>query len=66
MKFSLKNEQLHNLNLICKWGCDGLLQDEYRQKFIDLKLFDASVFIILFIILFYNLQLESNGYILGH
>ena len=56
----MNDEQLNNLNLICKWGCDGSSQDEYKQKFSDPNFSDASVFIISFV----PLQLETNVYIL--
>lgn len=33
---SLNSENLYNLNLICKWGCDGSSsQSIYKQKFSD-------------------------------
>lgn len=33
---SLASENVRNLNLICKWGCDGTSgQNMYKQKFSD-------------------------------
>lgn len=40
------DEQLKNLKLICKWGCDGSNQKEYKQMFEDNNSSDDNVFLI--------------------
>lgn len=40
------DEQLKNFKLICKWGCDGSNQKEYKQKFEDNNSSDDNVFLI--------------------
>lgn len=44
---SLSSEKVRNLNLICKWGCDGTSgQNTYKQKFTndDGSKSDANIF----------------------
>ncbi|KMQ89641.1 out at first protein [Lasius niger] len=42
--------QLSELQLISKWGCDGSSgQSEYKQKFSDETISDASIFITSFV-----------------
>ena len=42
---TLDDDLLSNLALICKWGCDGSSQQEYKQKFADSDSSDAYTFI---------------------
>lgn len=37
-------EEKQNLTLICKWGCDGSQQTQYKQKFQDSADSDANIF----------------------
>ena len=42
---SLKDDQLKNLRLITKWGCDGTSgQAEFKQLFEDDTISDASIY----------------------
>lgn len=41
----LSTEQILNLKLICKWGCDGSGQTEYEQTFRDKFFSDSNAFI---------------------
>lgn len=57
---SLSSEKLSNLNLICKWGCDGSSgQSIYKQKFSDDdgSKSDANIFLTSFV----PLQLISEN-----
>lgn len=42
---TLSDEQILNLKLICKWGCDGSGQKEYKQIFQDKLSSDSNAFI---------------------
>lgn len=43
---SLKPDGCKNLNLICKWGCDGSSgMSQYKQQFSDSSVSDANIFL---------------------
>lgn len=46
---TLKDNECNTLNMICKWGCDGSQQAQYKQKFESDSGSDAHIFITSFV-----------------
>ncbi|XP_050312211.1 uncharacterized protein LOC126747535 [Anthonomus grandis grandis] len=43
---SLNQKKYNNLNLICKWGCDGSSgMSQYKQQFAESNISDANIFL---------------------
>lgn len=46
---TLNEEERNSLNIICKWGCDGSRQAQYKQKFDSDGESDANIFLSSFV-----------------
>lgn len=46
---TLKDDERKTLNMICKWGCDGSQQAQYKQKFESDDASDSHIFLSSFV-----------------